>query len=84
MQAFAGKLGWRHGVLVFDHTNLADAATEFNRYNRVKLVVADADTARRTIMGTFRATNIEDFTNLARDVLGLHVQDRPGEIVISR
>lgn len=81
---FATELGWRRGVLVFDHTSLADAAAEFNRYNRVKLIVADAGAARRTIMGTFRANNIEDFTGLARDVLGLHVEKRPGEIVISR
>ena len=30
------NLSWRHGVLVFDNTPLADAASEFNRYNQTQ------------------------------------------------
>jgi hypothetical protein len=45
-------------VLVFDHTTLADAAGEINRYNRAKLIIADPAAARLTIDGTFPTNNI--------------------------
>jgi transmembrane sensor len=80
----ADELGWRHGVLVFDHTTLGDAAAEFNRYNREKLIVADRSVARMTIDGTFQANNIGDFAHLMQTVFGLHVESRAEETVISR
>jgi len=42
-----GELSWRQGVLVFNRTALADAAAEFNRYNRTKLIIADPVAAGR-------------------------------------
>jgi transmembrane sensor len=78
------ELGWRSGVLVFKHTALADAVAEFNRYNREKLVIADPQAGQLTIGGTFKAQHVEDFTQLVRLVLGLHVENKGTEIVISR
>jgi transmembrane sensor len=78
------ELGWRRGVLIFHDTALADAAIEFNRYNQQKLVVADAAIARLTVDGTFPANRIGSFARVARDVLGLRVEERGDEIVISR
>jgi transmembrane sensor len=78
------ELGWRHGVLIFYHTTLADAANEFNRYNRKKLVIADGDAARLRIDGTFLASNAELFGRVAHVVLGLHVQNLDNEVIISR
>ncbi|HEY5238923.1 MAG TPA: FecR domain-containing protein [Rhizomicrobium sp.] len=80
----ANALSWRQGLLVFKYTALGEAADEFNRYNRRKLVVADASLAKRTIYGTFQSGNIDTFARVARDVLGLHVESRGDEIVISR
>jgi transmembrane sensor len=82
-QSLATELSWRQGVLVFKHTTLADAAAEFNRYNHQKLVVADATAAGRTIGGTFPTTDVELFSRVVRDVLGLRVQNNGNEIVIS-
>jgi transmembrane sensor len=78
------ELGWRHGVVVFDHTTLADAAAEFNRYNRKKLIVTDPSVARLKIGGTFQTTNTNQLTQLARDIFGLTTEDRGQDIVISR
>ena len=78
------ELGWRRGVLVFRHASLAEAAAEFNRYNRRKLVIEDAAAARLTIDGTFQADNIEDFTRLAQLVLGVRTENRGSEIAIMR
>ena len=67
------ELRWRTGVIVFRYTTLADAAEEFNRYNRNKLVIADPAAARLTIAGTFRTNDVDAFVRLAQHVFGLHV-----------
>ncbi len=77
-------LSWREGKLVFYHTPLADAAAEFNRYNRAKLVVASAAAGEITINGTFPANDVHAFSRLAHAVLGLRVEDRGQAIVISQ
>jgi len=80
----AKELSWRRGLLVFRHTTLADAANEFNRYNRQKLLIADPAVAQLRIYGTFQTTNVKAFTDAARTIFGLHTEDDGDEIVISR
>lgn len=82
-QILQNTLAWRHGLLIFDRTTLADAAAEFNRYNREKIVIWDASVARLSIGGTFRADNIDRFVNVTQDVLGLHASTRGDVTVIS-
>lgn len=84
LHTLATELSWRRGVLVFDKTPLVDAAREFNRYNRLKLVIADPATASITVDGTFPANNVEAFTDVAQHILALHVERRGQSIVISR
>jgi len=78
------ELGWRRGVVVFDRTTLADAASEFNRYNRRKIVIADPAAASLAIDGTFATTDEEAFIDAARTIFGLHVDGSGNGIVISR
>lgn len=80
----ADALAWREGRLVFRHAMLATAAAEFNRYNREKLVVADADVGALRFSSVFPVHGIEAFVRLAEKSLGLHVVRRDGEIVIGR
>jgi transmembrane sensor len=77
-------IGWQRGVLVFDHTTLAEAAAEFNRYSATKIVIADPKTASLTIDGTFPSNNARAFMRLTQAVLGLTVNDRGNEVVISK
>jgi transmembrane sensor len=84
MRTLTNELGWRRGVLVFRDTTLAEAAAEFNRYNRQKLSVPDPAVGFIKIGGIFEATNVGAFTEVAEDVLGLRVKDHGSEIVISR
>lgn len=63
-------LSWRRGLIVFDDTRLSDVAAEFNRYNDIKLVVADPDLAESRIGGAFRSTNIDAFVRIVSDNLG--------------
>jgi transmembrane sensor len=83
-QALTNELGWRRGVLVFENATLADAAAELNRYNRKKLVIADAAAARLRFGATLPTTDVEAFTDVAKDVLGLRIEKRGDQIVISR
>jgi len=80
----SNEVSWRQGVLVFDRTPLAEVARELNRYNVEKIVIADEATAQTTIGGTFQVTNVTGFVRVAHAVLGLRVQYRPGETVISQ
>ncbi|HEY5239078.1 MAG TPA: FecR domain-containing protein [Rhizomicrobium sp.] len=80
----ADALGWRRDVIVFDHTSLAAAAEEINRYNRRKIVVADSDAAKLKIGGTFPVNGTMQLAEVARDLFKLRVDDRGDEIVISR
>lgn len=83
-QALSDELGWQKGVLVFHHATLADAAAQFNRYNDRKLVVADAASARLTIVGTFRTNDLAGFIDVSQAVFGLRIEKRGNETVISR
>lgn len=82
--ALASELGWRRGVLVFRYTPLVEAAAEFNRYNHQKLVVADPAVASMTIYGTFPVSDVTAFARVARNALGLRVENHGDEIVILR
>lgn len=77
------ELGWRNGQLIFDNTTLSEAAAEFNRYNRKKIVIADAAAARRAIGASFATDDVELFARMARAVLGLRVKNTTDEIIIS-
>jgi transmembrane sensor len=79
----ADDLSWRAGRIVFDRTTLADAATEFNRYNDRKLSIADTATAAIRIGGRFEVANVDAFARLLREGFGVEVREIDGDIVIS-
>lgn len=65
-------LDWRNGFLDFHDTTLADAASEFNRYNSRKLVIGDPEVGALRIGGHFRWSNLDAFVRLLE--LGFPVQ----------
>jgi len=83
-QGLANQLSWQRGMLVFDHTSLSHVASEYNRYNQQKIVIADASAARLTISGTLPANDITAFTRVARKFFNLRIEKIGGEIVVSR
>jgi len=82
-QSVTAELGWRRGVLVFDNTTLAEAASEFNRYTANKIVVADSRAANMRIVGTFPTDGIEGFLDVAQHILKVRVEHRGNQTVIS-
>jgi transmembrane sensor len=79
----AEKLGWRHGVIIFDNATLGDAAAEFNRYNRIQLVIEDPAVARIPIAGKFPTNGVDRFADVIEHVFGLRIQTKDGAKVIS-
>ena len=73
---------WRHGQVDFDETPLRDAADEMNRYSRIHIVVADAE-SRLRIGGVFRAGDSEEFVRVVSAAFGLRADRRGGDIVLS-
>jgi transmembrane sensor len=82
--SLADQLAWRQGLLIFNDTTLAEVAAQFNRYNSKKLVIADSATARLAIMGKFPVNDVDLFGRVAKAVLGVRVETRDSEVVISR
>jgi len=83
-QQLADELGWRRGVLTFRYTTLAEAAAEFNRYNRTQIIIADPKVAQLTIYGAFAANDVASFADAAQAYFKLHVNNRDGQVVLSR
>ncbi|HEY5238457.1 MAG TPA: FecR domain-containing protein [Rhizomicrobium sp.] len=83
-KVLTNELGWRHGVLVFEGTSLADAAAEMNRYNTQQIIVADASIARRAIDGTFPVHAVPQFTEMAQAIFGFRVEKQGNRTLISR
>lgn len=76
-------LAWRDGLLSFDQAPLSDVAAEFNRYNRTRLVIADAEAAQIPIGGSFQASSVDSFARLLRDAYGLKIENENGVVKIS-
>ncbi len=76
-------LAWRDGMLTFDQATLAEAAAEFNRYNRRPIIITDPEVANIRIGGTFQASNVDAFVRLLRDAYGLRVINEAEAVKIS-
>ena len=83
-EALTRGLAWRDGQLDFEGESLAQAAAEFARYSRQRLVVADPDLGRRHISGLFAATDPEGFAHAAALSLGASVKIDKDSIVLYR
>jgi transmembrane sensor len=77
------RLAWRGGRLLFSESTLAEAASEFNRYNRKQLVIQGQAAERTRIGGSFDARNVDGFARLLQTAYGLKVQSQPDKIVVS-
>jgi transmembrane sensor len=64
-------IAWTEGRLIFDGARLSEVVAEFNRYNRVPLIVEDDSLAERTITTVFNAHDVRalvGFLELQPDV----------------
>ncbi len=78
------SLSWRNGQLIFDGDTLAQAAAEFNRYNAIKVEVADTALAQEKMIGRFRTNEPDAFARAAAGILGAHATFEEDRIILSR
>ena len=83
-QELADELAWRRGVVVFRKTPLSDAVREFNRYNEVKLVIADPSISNLKFSAELTTDDFADFIELAQSVLKVRADRIGDEIRLSR
>ncbi len=78
-----GVTAWQHGQVVLDHTPLADAAAEMNRYSDIKLRIEDPAARRAEVTGIFRTGDSEYFAQAVSETYHLRVASRGREILLS-
>ena len=76
-------VAWRRGEIIFDDTNLSDAAAELNRYNKDKLVVEQPSAQALRVTGLFQTGDSLSFAHAVAQSYGLTVEERKGAIVLS-
>ncbi len=74
-------LAWQERKLVFADTPLREVVAQFNRRNRLQLILADPTLAERPVGGTFAADNAEGFARLLENSGAITVERR-GEFEI--
>ena len=78
-----GVTAWQRGQVVLDHTPLADAVAEMNRYSDIKLRIEDPATRRAEVTGIFRTGDSEYFAQAVSETYHLRVATRGREIMLS-
>ncbi|GGD49245.1 FecR family protein [Pseudoxanthomonas indica] len=73
---------WRSGYLAFHDTSLAEAANEFNRYNRRKIVMGDAAVGALRVGGNFRWSNTDVFVRLLEQGFPVRVEREEDRVVL--
>jgi transmembrane sensor len=80
--AVEDSLSWRKGFLVFQDTSLADAVTEFNRYNTRHIEIADPSIGAIKLTGKFEPAKYEAFVRLLEDGFAISAQVDGERIVL--
>ncbi|MBI5380701.1 MAG: FecR domain-containing protein [Opitutae bacterium] len=80
----ARRLAWQQRRLEFDPERLQTVVEEFNRYNRHKLVVADAETGALLVGGSFLADDTATFVHLLETGFGVTAERREQETILRR
>lgn len=78
------KLAWREGRIVLANQSLAEAAEEFNRYNRTKIYIADPALSRRKLVGQYGLSQPEKFAQNVHELMGVPVSVSADRIDIGR
>lgn len=76
------QLAWQERRLEFDEVPLAEIVGQFNRHNRVRLVIDDPELARQRFSGVFRADGQESLLRLLQNDFGVQIDRRSEEVVL--
>jgi transmembrane sensor len=73
---------WRRGEVMLDKMQLSDAIVEMNRYDSQTLVIEDPRVATLQVSGIYHTGDSASFARTVAKLYGLHVEERPGQIVL--
>jgi transmembrane sensor len=76
------RLAWQTGELHFKNESLAEVVAEFNRYNRRRIEIVDAELARAEVGGNFKANDLTSFVEAMRRALAIRIEETPEVIRI--
>jgi transmembrane sensor len=76
-------LAWREGKIAFAGETLAQAAQEFNRYNRLRIEIRDPQVRAMRFGGYFRATDPEGFGNALEHALPVDAERLNDRVVLT-
>jgi transmembrane sensor len=74
---------WRRGEVVLDHTRLADAIDEMNRYSPIKIVLSRPESADIRVSGIFRVGDSARFARAIASTYQLDIVERPKSILLA-
>ncbi len=66
-------LAWREGQIALTGQSLAQAADEYNRYNRLKIVIQDPELGQERLLGRYSADDPEGFSNAIARSFGAEI-----------
>jgi transmembrane sensor len=74
---------WVQEKIIFDKHPIAEVATEFNRYNRRQIHIADPRVGAIPISGVFRTYDVESFAQFLNRLPGVRAEQTADNIVIT-
>lgn len=77
-------LAWQHRLLNFSAAPLSEVVAEFNRHNRIQLVLIDPELAAVRIDASFRSDNIDGFLRLLEMGFGARIEYRGDSEILLR
>lgn len=76
------QLAWSDGMLSFNGVALGDAASQFSRYSKVRIIIDDPRLAERRIVGVYSATDPVGFANAVAIGMDLVVEEHAGTVTL--
>jgi transmembrane sensor len=77
------RLAWTRGQIWLSQTTLADAITEFNRYNSRQLVLGEPKLATLRVGGSFTATDPTAFLAALERIFGIQARAGAYQLILS-
>ncbi len=74
---------WQHGQLIFEDTSLREAAHEFNRYGKRRLIIDASVSDKLRVGGVFRIGDPESFAHAMANTYALRIIESNDEIKIT-
>ena len=75
-------LAWRDGEILLRGETIAAAAAEFNRYNKTKIRIADAELSNQKVIGYFKLNRPDEFAKAVIRISGGEMTNDGNNIVV--